>query len=88
MTYSTANQEVPSSSWDICHSSMYDLNLPEAINDTELHPAFHNNNNNDSFDIKIEDTYSPMTNAYQVSFVVVVFFIRLSFLCFCFFRGF
>lgn len=57
MTYTT-NQEVPT--WDIYQNSMYDLNLPEVISDTEQ-SCF-----NDSFEVKIEDPYSPMSNAYQV----------------------
>lgn len=50
MTY-TANQEVPT--WEIYQDSMYDLNLPEVISDTEQ--CF-----NDSLDIKVEDSYSPI----------------------------
>lgn len=61
MTYNTTNQEVPASSWDIYQSSMYDLNLPEAVSETELHHPFTEN-----FEMKMEDPYSPMTNLYQV----------------------
>lgn len=59
MTYTTTNQEVPT--WDIyqTNSSMYDLNLPEVISDTEQ-SCF-----NDSYEVKIEDPYSPMSNGYQ-----------------------
>jgi len=50
MTY-TANQEVPT--WEFYQDSMYELNLPEVISDTEQ--CF-----NESLDIKYEDTYSPI----------------------------
>lgn len=58
MTFS--NQEVPS--WEIFQDTMYDLNLPEVLDgtSTSYYP--------DNLDIKIEDTYSPIT--YQVCGII------------------
>jgi len=59
MTYTTTNQQEVPSEWDIYQSTMYELNLPEAISDTD------NCYNDNSLEIKMENPYSPM-QAYQV----------------------
>lgn len=74
MTY-TANQEVPT--WDIYQESMYDLNLPEVLSDTEQ--CF-----NDSLELKVEDaysSYSPMPYQPQPSNMLASPVMNMPMLC-------